>query len=35
VIYAFEPGDRAWHESVRRAAEDLRTQIGSALGARA
>ena len=35
VIYAFEPADRAWHESVRRAAEDLRTQIGSALGARA
>jgi orotidine-5'-phosphate decarboxylase len=35
VIYAFDAADRAWHEAVRRAAEDLRTQIGSAVGVRA
>ena len=34
VIYAFDAADRAWHEAVRRAAEDLRTQISTALGAR-
>lgn len=35
VIYAFEPGDRDWAGAVRRAAEELRTQIGSAVGVRA
>jgi orotidine-5'-phosphate decarboxylase len=35
VIYAFGPGDRDWRGSIRRAAEDLRAQIGAALGARA
>ena len=35
VIYAFDPADRAWSGAVRRAAEELRAQIGSALGARA
>jgi orotidine-5'-phosphate decarboxylase len=35
VIYAFGPGDRDWRASVRRAAEDLRTQVASGLGASA
>ena len=35
VIYAFGPGEPDWQGAVRRAAEDLRSQIGSALGARA
>lgn len=35
VIYAFGPDGRDWQGAVRRAAEDLRSQIGSALGVRA
>jgi orotidine-5'-phosphate decarboxylase len=35
VIYAFAPGDASWQDAVRRAAEELRAQIGSALGVRA
>lgn len=35
VIYAFGPGDSDWRSAVRRAAEDLRSQIASALGVRA
>ena len=35
VIYAFGPGDRDWRACVRRAAEDLRTQVAAGLGARA
>jgi orotidine-5'-phosphate decarboxylase len=35
VIYAFGPGEPDWRSAVRRAAEELRSQIGSALGARA
>ena len=35
VIYAFDPADRAWTDGVRRGADELRTQIGQALGARA
>lgn len=35
VIYAFGPGDRDWRASVRRAAEDLRSQVAAGLGARA
>lgn len=35
VIYAFGPGDRDWAGAVARAAEELRAQIGGALGARA
>lgn len=35
VIYAFDPSDRDWPSAVRRAAEDLRSQVGTALGVRA
>lgn len=35
VIYAFGPGDRDWTAAVRKAAEELRSQIGSAVGVRA
>jgi hypothetical protein len=35
VIYAFGPGEPDWRSAVRRAAEELRSQIGSALGVRA
>jgi orotidine-5'-phosphate decarboxylase len=35
VIYAFGAGDRDWQAAVRRAAEELRTQVGGALGVRA
>ena len=35
VIYAFDPADRGWQASVRRAAEEFRDQLASALGARA
>lgn len=35
VIYAFGAGDRDWASAVRRAAEELRTQIGAAVGVRA
>ena len=35
VIYAFGPAEHDWQGAVRRAAEDLRSQIGSALGVRA
>jgi orotidine-5'-phosphate decarboxylase len=35
VIYAFGPGDRDWTGAVRKAAEELRSQIGSAVGVRA
>ena len=35
VIYAFAAGEASWQDAVRRAAEELRAQIGSALGVRA
>ena len=35
VIYAFGPGDGDWRACVRRAAEDLRSQVAAGLGARA
>lgn len=35
VIYAFAAGDRDWSGAVARAADQLRTQIGTALGVRA
>lgn len=35
VIYAFDPADRQWRSAVRRAAGELRAQIGAALGVRA
>jgi orotidine-5'-phosphate decarboxylase len=35
VIYAFGAADRDWASAVRRAAEELRTQIGAAVGVRA
>jgi orotidine-5'-phosphate decarboxylase len=35
VIYAFGAGDRDWRTSIRRGAEELRSQVASGLGARA